>query len=92
MPDKEDEIASIVRDLESQKAALASLDALLDASVKRESAIVELRRKALEDGIAGNEAALKALGHGAKPPAKRAETRPATESEKRGPGRPKKAE
>jgi hypothetical protein len=45
-----------------------------------------------EENIAGVEAELRRHGHEAKSPAKRAETRPAAEPEKRGPGRPRKAE
>ena len=37
------------------------------------------------------EAELRHYGHEAAPPARRAETRPAPEPEKRGPGRPPKA-
>jgi len=45
-----------------------------------------------EEGVAAVDAELRAFGHKAAAPAKRAEIRPAEAPEKRGPGRPKKAE
>jgi hypothetical protein len=45
-----------------------------------------------EENVKAVEAELRYRGVEAKPPAKRAEMRPAPETEKRGPGRPKKVE
>lgn len=49
------------------------------------------RERGNERGVAEVEAELRAFGHEAAPPAKRAEQRPAETGERRGPGRPKKA-
>ncbi len=68
MPDKDDIIASLLREL------------------------VAYKDKGDEVNVAGVEAELERLGWKPAAPAKRAETRLATEVEKRGPGRPRKSE
>lgn len=50
------------------------------------------KAKGNDRGVAEVEAELRAFGHEAAPPAKRAERRPAEVAEKRGPGRPRKSE
>ncbi len=57
------------------------------ASLLRE--LVAYKAAGDEENVAGVEAELSRLGFKAEPPAKRAETRPAAEPEKRSPGRPR---
>jgi hypothetical protein len=68
MPDKDDIIASLLREL------------------------VGYQEKGDEENVAGVKAELERRGWKPAAPAKRAETRPVPEPEKRGPGRPRKAE
>jgi hypothetical protein len=67
MPDKDDIIASLLRELAAFQEA------------------------GDEENVAGVKAELARMGFKPAAPAKRAETRPAPETEKRGPGRPRKA-
>jgi hypothetical protein len=68
MPDKDDIIASLLKEL------------------------VAFKEAGDEENVKAVEAELEFRGFKAEPPAKRAEMRPAPMVEKRGPGRPKKAE
>jgi hypothetical protein len=76
MPAKEDMIASTIKELELTRARLAAAE----TNGEKEEAGAAIKAM---------EADLKWLGHEAAAPAKRAETRPAPEAEKRGPGRPR---
>jgi hypothetical protein len=54
--------------------------------------LVNYQDKGDEENVAGVKAELSRMGWKPAAPAKRAETRPAPTTEKRGPGRPRKAE